>query len=278
MNILPFRTLLAACVVALGLLASASAQTYINVNLGNGAKVGQAAIGFGTNDFWNAYYPTNGDGSLFDPGQLVPLYSYDSTNTDVGMFVFNVALGGTNATGDVMLDSWLAASGTNLYVTLTNIPYGSYDLYVYGHGNSNELNSTINVFAAWADYGTLSTTNTADWNTNVWAEGVQYVVFRDVMIPKGQNVQITVSTNSAGLAILNGFQFVATTVPENQDSDGDGLTDRQELAWGSNPFAADTTSDGVGDYVRWLQGRSPTGGAVADTSGAINLQVFTVLK
>lgn len=266
----------------LSLLAgSGFAQTNtntINVNFGAGTKVGFAATGAGTNDYWNGYYPTNGVGGLFDPGSLVPLYSADGTNTVAGMLAFNVALAGTNNVGDTMFDSWLAASGTNLYVTLTNIPYGSYDIYVYGHGDSNELNSIVQLSAAWGNYGTNSTTNSVDWNTNAWSEGAQYVVFRDVMIPKGQNVQLTVGTNSAGLAILNGFQMVSKDVDAMQDTDGDGLTDRLELAYGSNPFNADTRGDGLNDYDRWRQGRSPTAGSVADTGNLVNLQVYTLLR
>lgn len=277
-NTLPLRAWL--CALLVGLLATGlrAAEPVINVNFGPGVKVGQAAAGSATNDFWNSYYPTNSMGQLFDPSSAVPLFSADYTNAGVGILVWNVSTNGTNNLGDAMFDSWLAADGTNLYVTLTNVPYGCYDIYVYGHGDSNELNSTVMLLAAWGDYGTNSTTNTSDWSTNVWVEGAQYVVFRDVMIPKGQNVAITVGTNSAGLAILNGLQLVGKTVPENQDTDGDGLTDRQELAYGSNPFAADTRGDGINDYTRWKQGRSPTAGSVADTGSLVNLQVFTLLR
>lgn len=274
----PLRAWLSACLIVLGCLTSASAQTFINVNVGQGTKVGQAAAGSGTNDYWNSFYPTNGMGQLFDPSLMVPLFSSDYTNAGAGMLMVNTALVGTNAVGDAMFDSWLAASGTNLYVTLTNLPYGSYDLYVYGHGDSNELHSTINVMASWSNYGTNSTTNTVDWNTNVWTEGAQYVVFRDVLIPSGQNMQITVGTNSAGLAILNGFQLVGKTLDPMQDSDSDGLTDADELQRGTNPFVTDTDGDGVSDYIEVLQGRNPLKGAVADTGNLVNLQVFTLLR
>lgn len=272
------RPWIAVCALCVALLASATAQTHINVNVGSGVKVGTAAAGTGTNDFWNAYNPTNGMGQLFDPGSLVPLYSADGTNTVAGLMMFNVATNGANATGDTMLDSWLAASGTNLFVTLTNLPYGAYDIYVYGHGDSNELNSIVNLAAAWSDFGTTNTTTSGDWNTNVWTEGAQYVVFRDVLIPMGQNVQITVGTNSAGLAILNGFQFVGKALDSMQDTDGDGLTDADEIQRGTNPYSADTDGDGVSDYIEVLQGRNPLKGAVADTGGVVNLQVFTVLR
>ena len=279
MNFHSLRIWLAACLTAVALLASASAQTtHINVNLGSGAKVGTAAAGTGTNDFWNVYNPTNGMGQLFYPGSLVPLFSADSTNTVAGLLVFNVHTNGANATGDAMFDSWLAASGTNLYLTLTNLPYGAYDIYVYGHGDSNELNSLINLQVAWSDFGTTNTTTSGDWNTNAWAEGAQYVVFRDVLIPMGQNVQITVGTNSAGLAILNGFQLVGKSLDSMQDTDGDGLTDADEIQRGTNPYSTDTDGDGVSDYIEVLQGRNPLKGAVADTGGQVNLQIFTVLR
>jgi hypothetical protein len=271
------RLWLAAGLLALTLAASA-AEPLINVNLGPGNKAGLAAAGAATNDFWNSYHPTNGMGQLFDPGSLVPLYAADFTNAAAGMLVFNVATNGANAVGDAMFDSWLAASGTNLYVTLTNLPYGAYDIYVYGHGDANELNSIVQLSAGWTDYGTTNTTTTGAWNTNDWVEGAQYVVFRDVLVPSGQNVQLTVGTNSAGLAVLNGFQLVGKTLSPTQDSDGDGLTDADELQRGTNPFSTDTDGDGVPDNIEVLQGRNPLKGAVADTSNQVNLQVYTLLK
>jgi|GEM_PF-4427762 len=272
------RPWIAVCALCVALLANASAQTHINVNVGSGVKVGTAAAGTGTNDFWNAYNPTNGMGQLFDPGSLVPLFSADGTNTVAGLMMFNVATNGANTTGDTMFDSWLAASGTNLFVTLTNLPYGAYDIYVYGHGDSNELNSIVNLAAAWSDFGTTNTTTSGEWSTNVWTEGAQYVVFRDVLIPSGQNVQITVGTNSAGLAILNGFQLVGKSLDSMQDTDGDGLTDADEIQRGTNPYAADTDGDGVSDYIEVLQGRNPLKGAVADSNNQVSLVVFTTLR
>ena len=279
MKPLCLRRWLIVCALCFALVASAPAQTLINVNVGAGEKIGVAAAGTGTNDYWNAYNPTNYDGSLFDPGALVPLYSADGTNTVAGLMLFNVYTNGANATGDTMFDSWLAASGTNLFVTLTNLPYGAYDIYVYGHGDSNELNSVINLAAAWSDFGTTNTTTSGDWNTNVWAEGAQYVLFRDVLIPMGQNMQITVGTNSAGLAILNGFQLVGKALDPMQDTDGDGLTDVDELQRGTNPYSADTDGDGVSDYNEVVQGRNPlVAGATLDTAGLVGLEVFTRLE
>ena len=41
------------------------------------------------------------------------------------------------------------------------------------------------------------------------------------------------------------------------DSDGDGLTDDQELAWGSDPFDADSDDDGLSDPEEWDYGSDP---------------------
>lgn len=46
-------------------------------------------------------------------------------------------------------------------------------------------------------------------------------------------------------SLLNGLQLVSKEVPENQDSDGDGVTDREELRRGTNPFVADSNGNGL---------------------------------
>jgi hypothetical protein len=80
-----------------------------------------------------------------------------------------------------------------------------------------------------------------------------------------------------------------TTVPFNErpilfffagaDSDGDGLIDYFESLSGTNPQNTDTDFDGVSDYVEVIQGRNPNdpNGAVPDTTGLVNLKVYTPL-
>ena len=99
MNPPSLRRWLALCALLISLLANTSAQTLINVNVGPGMKVGPAAAGSTTNDFWNSFYPTNAMGQLFDPSLLVPLFTADYTNAGAGMLMVNMALAGTNATG-----------------------------------------------------------------------------------------------------------------------------------------------------------------------------------
>jgi hypothetical protein len=81
-----------------------------------------------------------------------------------------------------------------------------------------------------------------------------------------------------------------TTVPFNErpilffwagvDSDGDGLIDYLETLNGTDPKNPDSDFDGVNDYVEFIQGRNPNdpNGAVPDTTGLVNLKVYTPLR
>lgn len=62
------------------------------------------------------------------------------------------------------------------------------------------------------------------------------------------------------------------------DEDQDGLTNGQEFDWDLDPNLADTDDDGVNDGDEVAQGRDPHAASVSDTTGAVNLKVFTVLE
>ena len=69
----------------------------------------------------------------------------------------------------------------------------------------------------------------------------------------------------------------------SEDADGDGIPNGWELQYGLNPLDpgdAHTVqnADGVDNLTCYQQGRDPTKGAVPDTSGQVNLSVFTVLE
>lgn len=278
------QDILALGILLFGLLAivpqPANGQMTINVNFNSGSIVGIAAAGGATNDYWNQYYPDDGNGGLFADGVLTNLVATGATNSGAGMLVYGVQQAGTNTTGNALLDGWLAGGATNLTVLLTNVPFGYYDVYVYGHGIDDNQNGLYQLNGFYSDdiadtvYGPSSTSDTAEWNPSSWVEGAQYVVFRDVIIPNGLTLVLQASTNAQGVALVNGIQLVGKAVPAG-DADGDGLSNAEELQRGTNPLRADTDGDGVSDGLEVRLGRNPLKGAVADVNNVVGLQLFT---
>jgi len=78
--------------------------------------------------------------------------------------------------------------------------------------------------------------------------------------------------------LTNIVEYVLGTDPGDDDSDGDGMPDGWEAGFGADPAAndaqGDPDNDGVGNLTEYRQGRHPFRGAVADTTGLVNLRVF----
>jgi len=65
----------------------------------------------------------------------------------------------------------------------------------------------------------------------------------------------------------------ATTVdPENDDFDGDGLSNMQELQLGTDPLKADTNGDGISDLLELASGLDPTN--LSQSANSVNLLVY----
>jgi hypothetical protein len=71
-----------------------------------------------------------------------------------------------------------------------------------------------------------------------------------------------VATNAVGsstpfLTMHNAFSVVNATTGGSMDSDGDGLSDLQEIMIGTDPFNPDTDGDGFSDGVEVVSGSDP---------------------
>src|SRR5262245_24983508 len=188
---------------------SLKAQTLLNVNFAayDRVKVGFAATGLGTNDFWNKYTaPFQSFAALSD------LALADGTVTTVGLTVQNGA-GDTGFTHpDLMYQSCCYAQDLgDITLTVTNLPSGQYDIYVYGHAGDNTANSVFQTLVGSNDFGNKSTATNSTWSLTNWVEGSQYVAYRSIQITNGGAPLVVKShPGISGYTYLNGIQILST--------------------------------------------------------------------
>ena len=90
----------------------------------------------------------------------------------------------------------------NATVTLTNLPAGSYNFYVYSQDGNYDLD------VGGSFIGNLTTSDMPlSSNPPVWTSGVQYAEFTSVSVGSGDQVVITVKPGTAGYAIIGGLQI-----------------------------------------------------------------------
>ena len=215
----PFPLLLV-ILILLG-LTPAHAQVLLNVDFGVGAasaKVGFAATGLATNDFWNLHAHYN---PRFAPGQppmpnatTEKLKLSDKSDSAVSIAVANAPGVWGNASGDAMFDSFLfAQNGSNIVVTVRALEAGRYHFYLYGHAEPDataEQNSVFSLRSGTNTFGPLTAAPAPGWKASQgWQEGRQFVVFRDVPVEGGQAVVIEVAPGPGGVAVLNGLQIIS---------------------------------------------------------------------
>ena len=213
----PFPLLLV--ILILLRLSPAHAQVLLNVDFGVGAasgKVGFAATGLATNDFWNYH-------AHYNPRYTVPpvpnhttekLRYADKSESPVSLTLANAPGVWGNASGDPMLDGYLYPhNGSNITITLRALDAGSYHFYLYGHADREgtpEQNSVFTLRQGTNGFGPLATAASGLWKVaSGWDEGRQFVVFRNVTIEKDQPVVIEVAPGPGGVAVLNGLQIIS---------------------------------------------------------------------
>lgn len=180
----------------------------LNINFGGTThKIGPAAVGKDTVDYWNRYhYARSADSTLTN------LQYADQTASSVSVRVQNAPGEWGNSTGDPMFDSYIYnyPSNGNITVTIQNLPTGAYDIYVYGHGAADSQNASYTLYGI-----TKNTAAGPYWNTNQLASGnfienTHYVVFHNVAATNGGTTVITASaTTTGGYVMFNGLQVAA---------------------------------------------------------------------
>lgn len=203
------RSVLAFVLAAFSLWAG-QAQSLWNVDFGENwsrVQTGFAATGQSTADFWNVWtHPWE------NFVETKGLRTAEGKPTSVDMTVANAAGQWNNLLADVMYDSYVYSHDRSspITVTLTNLPPGMYDLYLYGHAGPAlpVANSIFQVLGGVVDHGSKATTQLANWDSPVWQEGRQYVVFRNVRPGPGGSLTVLVYKDGWIEPYLNGMQIV----------------------------------------------------------------------
>jgi len=197
------------------------AQILLNVDFGPGSasgKVGFAAAGQQTNDFWNAYghyQPRYQPGTAPIPdGRLEGLRYADGSASSVAVAVTNAPGVWGNATGDPMLDSYMfAPNGSNMVVTLTGLDAGRYHFYLYGWAAPDVAGEQASSFILRSGTNTLGPLRApAQEDAPLLHPGrvrMPAVVQRDFPVETDQPVAIEVVPAPGGVAVLNGLQVLS---------------------------------------------------------------------
>src|SRR5881394_2956294 len=188
---------------------SVSAQTLINVDFGAGtqsAKVGPAATGQTAHDFWNYYTRDDGQGGWRTFGELSNLSQADGTVTSVGLTVVNAPGAWGSGSTDPMYSAYIYPFGGNATITVTDLPVGQYDVYVYSQDGNYQ------VVMGGDDYGVQTSQEVPVVNPTVWHQGVQYALFQSVSVSSpGEPMVVTVRPGVAGYAIIAGMQIATSS-------------------------------------------------------------------
>lgn len=253
----------------------------LDVDFGVGtvsSKSGFAATGQTNSDYWNLYSRDDGSGGYRTYGAINNLKWADGSESPIDIAVQNAPGAWGNGVADPMYNVYLYPfDGGNITITLSEVPVGAYDLYVYGHGGpgSDNANGVFEVVSGSINYGTKTTTTGPGWSSPDWVEGQQYVVFRDMgLINSGDTVTITVHPGDYGMAFVSGLQLVnnsatppavewklTTTVTGGGTVSGD--PDLARYANGTNVTLTATANDGF-VFRGWS-------GAVTGTNNPITL-------
>lgn len=172
---------------------------------------GPAAYGESTNDFWNHYSRDDGAGGFKTPGLVSPLIDASGQPSAAFLAIDNAAGAWGSGLSHPLLQVYLYPLGGlgRITLTVTNLPTGSYDAYLYGHGGPlDSFNSAFTVMSGPVSYGTRVTTTNASWRLPEWIEGAQFVRFTNVFVTRSEALVILADKDAQSVPSLNGLQIV----------------------------------------------------------------------
>jgi pectin methylesterase-like acyl-CoA thioesterase len=180
----------------------------VNTLIGNNYTGLAVAPGGGTT--WNSFISggTNTLANIADSTGAATPTSVAITSSGGFSQWSNTAAGTGTPTPTLLMQDYLF--GNTYTVTMSNLPQGTYQLYVYAHGDVDNQTSTLTLGASnggGTKFTTTSGGNTFRDTTATGAEGIAYVKFAPTVSAAG-TLQFSVGP------YLNGFQLVQVIDPE----------------------------------------------------------------
>jgi hypothetical protein len=186
----------------------------LNVDFGDMTKVGPAAVGQGSTDYWNPYLH-QGEVS----GAIQNLRWSDQSQSLVDVAVQNAPGFWANSQSlDPMYRTFIYPwDRGDITVTLNELPPGTYDFFVYAVRASDDGAPVVELQRAGVGLSIKGTTRWGTaWYSSYWDEYEQYVRFRNVAVAN-QQVVLEFYPDSSGVASLSGLQIVPSgAVPFDQ--------------------------------------------------------------
>jgi len=246
----------------------------IDVNFGahtnpglNAQKTGFAATGVSSNDFWNFYSRDDGHGGFLVNGSLPNLKQIDGSITSAGLTVSNAAGAWANGSTDPMYNTYLYPLGPGyLTATVTNLPAGAYDIYVYSHDGNYMLT------AGGTSYGPQTNRESPIVNPTVWQEGKQYTRFQGVSVDAGQAITLTAAQGVDGYAVVSGIQIAASGLgrPPSAGTVTAGTVQNKPVTVPMHSLMLATSdNDGHAVHLSAISTNSASGASVVTAAGNI---------
>ncbi len=226
--------------------------------------------------------------NLFNHSQL-EFWQADSTQTTFANNTFNEAglavIGGT-----LPQNAWLAENNffnrANVSFSFSGVLVNRYNGYVFGplpnSSGGDQLLSDVQFQPGPLGYFYIPQTYGLVNHGSGTAASLGYYHYTTAaaQTPEGSSTLDMgfhfVVVNWTGAPIDSDNEGLADYL---EDSNGNGLTDTGETRFAIVTTDVDTDGDGISDYLETLEGRSATSqGFAPDTSGTINLRLFTPLK
>ena len=208
---------------------------------------------------WDAANPAGGTFPSVDPAQSDFLVDANGNTTTIKFDVASVCAHAPNFSADDMANDNIFVEGldagtgfpTSTTFTISGLDAGeAYDLYLYSPAAFTPYAGkfTINSESATTPTGTIF--------SGVWNEGMDYVVFSDIIAVDGIIECLFESANPTNYGTLSGLQIVpSSTVFVPGDANRDGVVDADDAAilaanwletgkgWGQGDFNDDGTVD-----------------------------------